>query len=292
MFNLIRMHFYRLFHSKITYITVLFIIAMGIFSIYMTDSDIQLMREGISAATDGTDVVGITISEEEAEAISFGISAIPDEDWASGSIEIGSLLSVEVKSGLVLILIAIFTSTFAGAEERHGYIKNIAGLFPRREKLIFAKAVVIAVQILIMMLLFMATIVVTGLFFWGNDLFLDSAAALVRLVAVQYLLHLGFAMVIMFLCQLTKSRALSMTAGILISTGFLVPVCSLINKIVSELASGSDFDLNLYTIYGNLALTEAGSTHDILLRASIVGAGFTIGAVLLSAIAMKKTDIR
>ena len=44
MFNLIKMDTYRLIHSRSTWIILIFVIALAIFSAVMTDSDIELMQ--------------------------------------------------------------------------------------------------------------------------------------------------------------------------------------------------------------------------------------------------------
>lgn len=291
MFNLFRMDTYRLLHSKVTWVILVFVVALAIFSVVMTNSDIELMKEE-AAETGVSNSVGVTVQEEGEEARTFGIAIWPEDEWVSGDIEIGSLVSAETQSGLLLLLISIFTAIFVHAEQKNGYIKNIAGLFPKRGKIVLSKAITIAVYVLIMLALFMAVMVITGYVLWGDGFYMGSVPDFLKFFGTQYALHLGISMVIMLLCMLTRSSAFSMTAGILITAGLLAPVYSIVNKLVNDTHPGWEFDLNRYTLDGCISMTQAGADAETLLRAVIVGVAFIIASLLLSMVIMKKRDIR
>lgn len=291
MFNLFRMDTYRLLHSKVTWVILVFVVALAIFSVVMTDSDIELMKEEAAEAGIGNSV-GVTVQEEGEEARTFGIAIWPEDEWVSGNIEIGSLVSAETQSGLLLLLISIFTAIFVHAEQKNGYIKNVAGMFPDRGRLVISKAVTIALYILIMLIVFMAVMVIMGYALWGDGFYMGSVSDLLQFFGVQYVLHLGISMLIMLLCILTRSSAFSMTAGILITAGLLAPVYSIVNKLVNDAHSGWEFDLNRYTLDGCISMTQAGAGADVMMRAVLVGAAFIAVSILLSMAIMKKRDIR
>lgn len=283
MFNLVKMDVYRLIHSKITWVIMVFVIGLAIFSVMMTNSDIQLMQEDPAYATEDT--------SDEAER-TIGIAIWPEEEWATGQVEIGSLVSAETQSGMLLILCAIFTAIFVNAEQKNGYIKNIAGLFPRREKLVLSKAIAIAIQVLFMMAVFTGVMIIMGFALWGSDFYMGSVSKLLGFLAVQYGLHLGFSLVMMLLAVLTRSSAFSMTAGILICAGLMTPVYSVINRAVNDMGSGWTFDINKYMLDGSIAMTGVGADADVMMRSVIVGLAFIAGAALLSMVIMKKRDVR
>ncbi len=283
MFNLVKMDVYRLIHSKITWVIMVFVIGLAIFSVMMTNSDIQLMQEDPAYATEDT--------SDEAER-TIGIAIWPEEEWATGQVEIGSLVSAETQSGMLLILCAIFTAIFVNAEQKNGYIKNIAGLFPRREKLVLSKATAIAIQVLFMMAVFTGVMIIMGFALWGSDFYMGSVSKLLGFLAVQYGLHLGFSLVMMLLAVLTRSSAFSMTAGILICAGLMTPVYSVINRAVNDMGSGWTFDINKYMLDGSIAMTGVGADADVMMRSVIVGLAFIAGAALLSMVIMKKRDVR
>ncbi len=249
----------------------------------MTNSDIQLMQEDPAYATEDK-----SDEPERTKAIALW----PEEEWATGQVEIGSLDSAETQSGMLLILCAIFTAIFVNAEQKNGYIKNIAGLFPRREKLVLSKATAIAIQVLFMMAVFTGVMIIMGFALWGSDFYMGSVSKLLGFLAVQYGLHLGFSLVMMLLAVLTRSSAFSMTAGILICAGLMTPVYSVINRAVNDMGSGWTFDINKYMLDGSIAMTGVGADADVMMRSVIVGLAFIAGAALLSMVIMKKRDVR
>lgn len=280
MFNLIKMDIHRLFYSKSTWVIFFFAAVLSVFSVTMTNTDIHMMKEEPSA------------TEETMDERQIGISVEADSEWVDGDIEIGSIISVEMRSALLAILCVIFTALFINAEQKNGYIKNIAGQFPRREKLVASKFIAIAFQIFLMMLVFIIGIIVSGFVLWGNRFYLGSSAPILRYLGSQYLLHLGFAALTMLLCMLTRSSAFSMTSGILLCSGLAVPVYAVVNKIVSDMKPGLKFDINHYVLDGNITMMTLGSASDVLVRGAVVGAAFAIVSVILSMIMIKKRDVR
>ena len=280
MFNLIKMDIHRLFYSKSTWVIFFFVAVLSVFSVTMTNTDIHMMKEELSA------------TEETMDERQIGISVEADSEWVDGDIEIGSIISVEMRSALLAILCLIFTALFINAEQKNGYIKNIAGQFPRREKLVASKFIAIAFQIFLMMLVFIIGIIVSGFVLWGNRFYLGSSAPILRYLGSQYLLHLGFAALTMLLCMLTRSSAFSMTSGILLCSGLAVPVYAVVNKIVSDMKPGLKFDINHYVLDGNITMMTLGSASDVLVRGAVVGAAFAIVSVILSMIMIKKRDVR
>lgn len=280
MFNLIKMDIHRLFYSKSTWVIFFFVAVLSVFSVTMTNTDIHMMKEEPSA------------TEETMDERQIGISVEADSEWVDGDIEIGSIISVEMRSALLAILCVIFTALFINAEQKNGYIKNIAGQFPRREKLVASKFIAIAFQIFLMMLVFIIGIIVSGFVLWGNRFYLGSSAQILRYLGSQYLLHLGFAALTMLLCMLTHSSAFSMTSGILLCSGLAVPVYAVVNKIVSDMKPGLKFDINHYVLDGNITMMTLGSASDVLVRGAVVGAAFAIVSVILSMIMIKKRDVR
>lgn len=280
MFNLLKMDMYRLAHSKLARIIMLFTVGLAIFSVMMTDTDIQYMQEDDSYIEEGTGERTV------------GIYVEADPEWAEGKVEIGSIISAEMRSEMLEILCIIFVALFVSAEQKNGYIKNIAGQFPRREMMIISKFITIAVQVFLMVLLFSTAVTAAGFVMWGKAFYLGSVMQIVKYLGVQYLLHLGFALLIMLFSILTGSAAFSITCGILLCSGLAVPVYGLINRAVSDLQPGIDFDINHYSLDGNITMMTIDSAGDMMVRGAVVGAVFAAVSVSIAMILMKKRDIR
>lgn len=286
MFNLIKMDLHRLTHSVSTWIFMAFTILLAFFCVAMTNSDLQSM----AANPQSMEEVQTEITSNEDRNIGIYVESNPE--WVNGKIEAGNIISVEVKSGLLVLLCVIFTALFVNAEQRNGYIKNIAGQIPNRGMMVLSKLAAIAVQVLLMLVAFSATVALFGLAFWGGRFYLGSASELVKFLGTQYLLHLGSSALIMFLCILTRSSAFSMVAGLLTSCGVLVPVYSLINKIVYNIRPSWNFDISRYMLDGNISMAGINATSDVLIHAVLIGCIFAVVCTALSMLIMKKRDIR
>lgn len=285
MLNLIRMDLYRLIHSKVTWVMLIIVIGMGVFTTQMTDYDIEMMKKEMSAGTYVNDM-------EAGEVQPGNITVVPDEEWVSGRIESGSVVASQVESRIMLIFITVFTVLFVNAKQKNGYIKNVAGLFPRREKLVIAEALAVALQVLLMLAAFTLSILIYGKIIWGGGLYMGSYGTFMKFFAVQYALHLGVAMVIFFLCQLTRSGALSITIGILTSTGFPVLIYALINRGVAAINNSWGFDISRYMPEVNITGIGIDAGNGDMLRALTVAVAFMILFTGLAAFFMRKRDIR
>lgn len=281
MFNLLKMDMYRLLHSTVTWITISFAIIMAIFSVAMTDMDIQASQENPPAA----------IEEMTAEQ-QVGITVTGNPEWASGKMELGDIISMEVQSGLITILCVIFAALFVNAEQKNGYIKNIGGQFPKRWKLIASKFLAVAVQTFVLLLVFAAVTAAVSFLFWGNQVYVASFGILLKALGIQYLLHIGLVTVIMFLSILTRSTAFSATAGILICSGLTAFLYSGINQMISNVKPMWDFDINNYALESNIRSVGVDTISDVMLRSAIVGIVFVIVFIVFSMITVQKRDVR
>lgn len=281
MFNLIKMDTHRLVHSTSTWITLLFTVVLAVFSVVMTNVDIQMAKEDPSS-----------LAVKPTEEIQLGIYVDANPEWVTGNIEIGDIISTEMKSGVLAIIVVVFAAIFSNAEQKNGYIKNIAGQFPRRGNLIISKFAAIAIQIFWMMIVFSLITVITGFALWGSRFYLGSFMPILKFLGTQYLLHLGFAALIMFFSIFTRSTAFSMTAGILICTGFAIPIYSIINKLIADIKPSWDFNVGNYMLDRNITQISLAVTSDIMVRGVVVGIVFSVISVLFAMLIIKKRDIR
>lgn len=141
MFNLIRMNLYRIFHTRSTYIMLAVIMVFAGFSAYMMREDIKMLEEEITAE-------GGQLNEAQTDEI------VPESDDASTPLTImvetpyhedgtkpafTEYLCADLRSGLILIILAIFPVLFVNSEEKSGFVKNIAGQTKRREWIYLSK---------------------------------------------------------------------------------------------------------------------------------------------------------
>ena len=235
MLNLIKMDLYRMFHSLSTWIIILFTAGMALFCVVMVQGDLDAMADDPTYAQEMEQEAASASDGNEDRQI--GLYSESDPEWIEGRIDAGEFISSQLQSGLLTLFVVIFAAIFANAEQKNGYVKNIAGQLTNRGTLALSKLAASAVQVFIMLLVFSLAAGVMGKILWGGRFSLGSLTDMLPFLGAQYLLNLGIAALILFLCILTKSSAFSMTAGIVMVMGLFVPVYSIIYALPGTLIS-------------------------------------------------------
>ena len=276
MLNLLRMDLHRMGRSASTWVILACTVLVALFCVAMTDGDIQDM------ADDPQYLAQVQGEGAGTQNRSVGIYVEADANWVDGPIEAGDIVSAEFHSGMLALLCVIFTAMFVYAEQKNGYVKNLAGQFPHRGLLVLSKLLAVALQVLVMAAVFALVTLLAGRGFWGDRFYLDSLPALGKLLGVQYLLHLGLCALVLLLT----------VVGILACCGVLVPVYGLVNQWAAALRPGTAFDISRYMLDGNLTAVTVGTAPAVLLRAGAVGAVFVVVCTALAMVVMEKRDIR
>lgn len=279
MLNLIKMDLHRLSRSISTYIMIFFAAGLAFFTIYMTNHELNIVKENPPAVTETSDA--------DSDENTFGIVVDTNPMWVSGDIDFSEMLGVQLRSDMALILVSIFVTLFVAAERKNGFIKNIAGQFRNRSIMVASKLVAVAVQVLILFATFVLFILISSFIFWGDRLVLTSVSELLQLAGIQYLLHFAFACLITFLCLLSNSSAFSMTIGILLCSSLGTLVYNLIDRVVSH-----SFRIEKYMLEVNISSVGAGVTSDIAARAIIVSISYILVTMILSMLIVQKRDIK
>ena len=290
MLNLIKMDLYRMFHSLSTWIIILFTAGMALFCVVMVQGDLDAMADDPAYAQEMEQEAASASDGNEDRQI--GLYSESDPEWIEGRIDAGEFISSQLQSGLLTLFVVIFAAIFANAEQKNGYVKNIAGQLTNRGTLALSKLAASAVQVFIMLLVFSLAAGVREKILWGGRFSLGSLTDMLPFLGAQYLLNLGIAALILFFCILTKSSAFSMTAGIMMVMGLFVPAYSIINRAVAEIRPAWDFDISLYLPDGNIGLAGVNASAEILSRAAAVGAVFVVLCAAAAMLIMKKRDVR
>lgn len=284
MYNLIRMNVYRLTHSLSTWVLLFFTMFMAVFSMVMTNVDIETMRrEGPEQAA---------VGDASTEEIQLGITVSSDPSWVDGTIFMEDVAAVQIQSGILALLCVIFTAIFITAEQKSGYVKNIAGQFPGRIQLAAGKFFAMALQLLVMLLLFTLVTLLAGTLLWGDRFQLGDPLLFARFLGIQFLLHLGICSLVMLISTFTGSSAAGMTIGILLTCDLGSPVYSLINRGLEALHIGNGFDISRCMAEINIHLAGVHAASDVLIQAVCVGIAFTAVSLFLTTWIIRKRDIR
>lgn len=285
MFNLIKMDVYRLLHAVSTWVMMGIMVLIAVACVGATRADLDAMAEDPAYAEQS-----VSMAESEDEVV--GIIMDTDPEWIHGEVPASQMLGLLLNSGILMIFSAVFVSLFVGAEHRSGYLKNIAGQLPYRGQLALSKFIAIAVEVLLMFAIYTVFCIASGYLFFGDQFTLGSGAEMLKMLGTQYLLHLGFSALIMFLCMVTGSTAFSIAVGILSCSGLTSMVYSGINWVVQKIHSGVNFDFGRYMLDTNVYAISGASASSDVLRAVLVACIFAVLAVGFSALVMQKRDIK
>ncbi|MDO4943761.1 MAG: hypothetical protein Q4E74_01015 [Ruminococcus sp.] len=283
MLNLIRMNLYSLFRTVSFWVMIAVTAVIAVFFVYMTNVDIEYMSEENSAAEQ-------TAQQTDENEITVGIAVETLDEWVDQGIEMVSLFQVMGSSAIIALLASIFVAIYTNAEQKTGFIKNIAGQLPKRGMLSLAKLSGIAVELLIMFGVYILATVISGKIILGDKLVLGDVGDLIKIIAVQYLLHLAFCSFVQMLCTVARGAGIGMTVGILFCSGMTSLVYMGINYVVSKLGA-EDFDVSKYDLMTYIGSASA-SDSDMMTKCIIAGAAYLVICTAVSMLVMQKRDIK
>lgn len=288
MFNLIKMDFYRLFCMKSFWVMILVTIGLAFFSVWMTDVDLNWMKEGVHT---------VQLEEDQSEAedgevdIAFGIYTQTDPKWMYGDIPFSDLTIEAFRSCILLLLCAIFVPLFVNAENKSGYIKNIAGQLPGKGMLVIPKLVAAAVQVFLILAIFSIFTGIAGLAFWGGRVVFGSLSDFAIGFGLQFLLHYSFAVVMLMFTILFKNSGFSMCLGILCAMGMLATILGFVNQLLISIDGLKKLNLIKYVIETNVQNVTNHLEQTAVNRCVAISLVYIVLAAVLSVTVMQKRDV-
>lgn len=291
MLNLSRMNLYRLLKSKSFYLTVGILGLFMLLTVIILTYDVPNTKSESLLEEEKEYTVHYKSAQEmqkEEDVVNVGIS------FSSSSVaEEPTLVNLNLEmigSGFILLFTGIFAAIFVSAESSSGFLKNIAGCVKRRSLLIWGQLLSLAVFVLAEFLA-VEFIFTTAGFLLIQNFALGSIQELLLFLAVQYLLHLAFAVLIMFIFQLLQSKTFSIVAACCLSSGIGTLIISYIGVLLGKLGV-SNFTLSKYLISSNVQNYSNSSANSTILRAVLISFGAIILYNILSGIILSKRDIR
>lgn len=273
MFNLIKMDLRRLTRMKSFWIMIAVAALIAGFGVFMTDYTRNLM------------------SDLSTESENFFVS-IESQPWLKGRLNFTELINIDAAGLNLSLLCAIFVPIFVNGDQKNGYIKNLAGQLPNRGALVISKLVTAAVQVFVLFTVYFTTMAIAGKIFLGNDLYFGSFGILAKTIGIHYLLHVGFAAMVMALTIMIRSSGLGMTIGIICSTPLTVTLYNLINIPFHKCGISKSFDIGDYAIEKCIQSVKPDMVGDDLVRVIIVGIAFLAVFTTVATVVMRKRDVK
>lgn len=319
MFNIIKMNFYRLFHQMSFYVMIIVTALTSLFLVYtlysFEMSDTHRNDETAAEMTDRQDGadsdIGIyfdtyeTSDTDSNAETAAEVTSDEDDTYSDVGIYLDGdrieKISLEMivyeyyRSGFLLIILAVFAAIITNSENKHGYIKNIAGQLPQRGVIASAKLPVMLFQVLVV-LVSAALFTALSLLIFYKEIDIGSFSELIKNTSFQLFLIFGFCSLISMITYLFGNPAVGIVTGIVLSSGLPSLIYGLINnQLIKLFGLSKDFDISVYSIETNIEeLMICPSDNNVILRGIIVGAVYNYSAVgrVFSAYAEKRCELK
>lgn len=276
MLNLIKMDFYRLFRSKAIKVGAIAAAVLALLGMLLNLGILEILKlsmEDSSSNAEGIESMGIIF---------------PTVVWLNG-VDFANVVFTGTNF-LSLFVSCIIVSSFIGAEQSCGYIKNIAGQLSNKGTTIVSKFIVTCfIQLMVLLIYTIVSSIFAALFF-TSYINAYSIGALIEGILLRFLLFCAIDAIVLFFCTLTKSHAVSMVIGAIFGIG----ITSLAYLAASSLLGMIHIKINLAEFMpdGINGLIGVSSLGTIAVRAIVVSilfiAAFLIGAMML----FKKRDVK
>lgn len=310
MMRLMKMELYRLLHTISTYVMIVVVAGVAVLITLLLKVELSTTMvverettvEEIGAEPElpaesfanGFSAGWASSGEKSTEDdFTYGITVSADESWESGDIRAGAILMSQLNSCLLVVFVAIFVPLFVNAEQKRGYIKNIAGQIPRREMLALSKMPAVAVQVFMLFTAYSIAYLIAEAVLFGERIVWVSVGALLRTLCMQYVLHTAWGCLIAFFTIMTRSTAFAMTTGILLASGIAQMFFMYLNRaICAIIPSAQQLNLVHYTLNYATGAATTQSTMRQLGGCAVLAVIYIVISAVLAGIVYRKRDVR
>ena len=282
MLNIIKMDLYKMFRSKNFYIlnialivTVLSMALLIKFTLNMDFEKGQQSNISYNSQLNDSSTNDSSITEEDYHAL---------QAEAKDSISVNEFMMFLYSEFLISMLVVIFLSLFVCSEWDSGFIKNLIPLKSSRISLIISKNITLSLFIIIQGMISFIASIISNLLVSGRVNIFDFKELMIYL-GLQILLKLAFGSFIILISYLFRSKATSISVGILLSLKFHGLFLNVLDKVINI----SKFNLSELSIIGNSNIINF-SPNDYK-RIIIISIVYFILYNLISIIRVRKMEI-
>lgn len=197
----------------------------------------------------------------------------------------GELLTAQINGGMLMILCAAAVIVFVNAKYKDGFIKNVANQVPRREMLIFPEVIAAFAACALHFIVYSFCTIAAGAVFFGNTFITFFFSAIMRLLAVQFILHWSFCCLILLFYILTGSTAFTVAAGLFMAFKIL-------NVFYAAIKRFTHLDIGQFMLDFNIFQVGMYAEKAVYARAVIVGLLFLAAEIVLLCMVMRKKGIK
>lgn len=218
---------------------------------------------------------------EETDGLADGLAV------EEGRIPIYEFLNLILSNNIILCFPLAGIALFITAQYKSGFIKNFAGNYPERAKIIGADIIVSCAYSLILFAAAIGTTYIVGLTFNRDITTLGQLSDNLDVILPKIMPYLGFSMLAVFISEAFRSATFTIIGGfalILLSQGITRVFDYALHKIgISETFSIGDYFM--------INIMSKSDISDDALRIAIVGAVYFAVFAVITIIMSKKRDI-
>lgn len=316
MINLIKMDVYRLLKTKSYYVMIVIMALLSAFSIVMLKIDIEWQRkenknviqieeEDTRDTSQSTVIVtDIEIEEELLEysdandnEIVIGLQSDLNKEWVYSNIDFKDYINNSIQGVVLLLFCVIFVPIYVNAEQKNGYIKNIAGQLKNKGMLVLSKLIVVALQVLTIFGVFVIVSAIAGKIEFGDSFTFCNLRTTFKILGIQYVLHVAMSIIIMAITLISRSVAAGITYGILSSMGLIGSIINGGIAIISKYLKLREFNIIEYTV--GTCITQMCNTeitnilaNEVAIKSITVSVIFIVIPTVISMLCIQRRDVK
>lgn len=293
MLNLIRSNLFRMVHTKSVIVVFAILMLMSFVSSNLSADESREMIKQIEEMQEkesNGDTDGKIYGETGEEPGDFGIYVNTPVNSDGTLKDYVYIYCSDLSSGFLLLFILVGAVLFFRADEKNGFIKNIAGQTRHKYNILLAKLAVTGVYTFICMFCYMLVGYITFAMGIASDSVLsfglEYLPEAIKVFALQYFLYMAFISGLLLVTEFTKSTATGITIGLLGIMGFGRLFVVIVQKIFN-----TDFDISKYYISTNILKVNMDVQADVLKFALGIGVVYFILYNVLNVLWFSKRDI-
>lgn len=252
MINILKMDLYKMFHSKSFYILNIALVVVVLFMAVVMKVTLNMDFEAAKQSN-------LRFHMDE-NSVSTNDPSLTEEEYNEmlkdlrESMNVNEFITFQYSEFLISILLAIFIAIFICSESNTGFIKNIIPLKNSRVNLVVSKNIVVFIFVIIQVVIGVLSAMVSNLIVSGKINFLDFKELMIYL-GLQMFLRMAFGSLLILLAYLFRSKASSMSIGILLS----VNIHGIFLNMLDKVAHVFKIDLSRISLAENMAIPRFNS---------------------------------
>lgn len=297
MINLIKMDVYRLLKTKSYYVMIIVTALLSIFLIAMLNLGIQMQQSVNEEVIELESDELLEYTDTTNNGIVIGVQVDASEEWIYDDIYFTDYINENLQGGLLLILCVIFVPIYVNAEQKNGYIKNVAGQLKNKGTLVLSKLVAIALEVLTIFVVFTVVSAICGKIEFKDRFIFNDLATSFKILTLQYLLYFAMSSIVMAITLICRSSAVGITYGILSTMGVVGSILYAFTTIFNKYLNLKNFNIQDYTV--GTCITQIGNTeisnifaNNVAIKSITVSVIFIVIPTIISMLCMQRRDVK